>query len=100
GVPIGVRPRRGGRAAGLILTLVLIGGYYFLFVTGAHMAQQGSVAPWAGIWAGNIAGLILGMIFLRRIETIRKPNAIVVWLDAFFRASRRALRGEGEPPRI
>jgi LPS export ABC transporter permease LptF len=26
GVPIGVRPRRGGRAAGLILTLVLIGG--------------------------------------------------------------------------
>src|SRR5580693_8725489 len=31
GVPIGVRPRRGGRAAGLILTLVLIGGYYFLF---------------------------------------------------------------------
>ena len=29
GVPIGVRPRRGGRAAGMILTLVLIGGYYF-----------------------------------------------------------------------
>ena len=74
GVPIGVRPRRGGRAAGLILTLVLIGGYYFLFVTGAHMAQQGSIAPWAGIWAGNIVGLILGLIFLRRIETIRKPN--------------------------
>src|ERR1700683_13055 len=94
GVPIGVRPRRGGRAAGLILTLVLIGGYYFLFVTGAHMAQQGSVAPWAGIWAGNIAGLILGMIFLRRIETIRKPNAIVAWLDAFFRRSRPALRRE------
>src|SRR6202522_301352 len=96
GVPIGVRPRRGGRAAGLILTLVLIGGYYFLFVTGAHMAQQGSVAPWAGIWAGNIAGLILGMIFLRRIETIRKPNAIVAWLDAFFRRSRPALRREAD----
>jgi lipopolysaccharide export system permease protein len=96
GVPIGVRPRRGGRAAGLILTLVLIGGYYFLFVTGAHMAQQGSVAPWAGIWAGNIAGLILGMIFLRRIETIRKPNAIVAWVDAYFRRSRPALRREAD----
>src|SRR5580693_3120333 len=96
GVPIGVRPRRGGRAAGLILTLVLIGGYYFLFVTGAHMAQQGSVAPWAGIWAGNIAGLTLGLIFLRRIETIRKPNAIVVWLDAFFRRSRPARRREAD----
>ena len=74
GVPIGVRPRRGGRAAGLILTLVLIGGYYFLFVTGAHMAQQGSIAPWAGIWAANIAAMILGLIFLRRIESVRKPN--------------------------
>src|SRR6204780_1062517 len=96
GVPIGVRPRGGGRAAGLILTLVLIGGYYFLFVTGAHMAQQGSIAPWAGIWAGNIAGLILGMIFLRRIETIRKPNALVAWLDLFFRRSRPALRREAD----
>jgi LPS export ABC transporter permease LptF/LPS export ABC transporter permease LptG len=96
GVPIGVRPRRGGRAAGLILTLVLIGGYYFLFVTGAHMAQQGSVAPWAGIWAGNIAGLILGLIFLRRIESIRKPNVVVVWLDAFFRRSRPERRREAD----
>jgi LPS export ABC transporter permease LptF/LPS export ABC transporter permease LptG len=94
GVPIGVRPRRGGRAAGLILTLVLIGGYYFLFVTGAHMAQQGSVAPWAGIWAGNIAGLILGLIFLRRIETIRKPNPVVVWLETCFRRSRPERRRE------
>jgi LPS export ABC transporter permease LptF/LPS export ABC transporter permease LptG len=96
GVPIGVRPRRGGRAAGLILTLVLIGGYYFLFVTGAHMAQQGSVAPWAGIWAGNIAGLILGLIFLRRIESIRKPNAVVVWFDSFFRRSRPERRREAD----
>src|SRR5580692_8019086 len=96
GVPIGVRPRRGGRAAGLILTLILIGGYYFVFVTGAHMAQQGSIAPWLGIWAGNIAGLTLGLIFLRRIETIRKPNAIVVWLDAFFRRSRPARRREAD----
>ena len=96
GVPIGVRPRRGGRAAGLILTLVLIGGYYFLFVTGAHMAQQGSVAPWAGIWAGNIAGLILGLIFLRRIESIRKPNAVVVWLDSFFRRPRPERRREAD----
>src|SRR6202041_4143093 len=60
GVPLGVRPRRGGRAAGLILTLVLVGAYYFIFVTGTHMAQQGSVSPWVGIWAANFFSLILG----------------------------------------
>ena len=44
GVPIGVRPRRGGRAAGLILTLVLIGGYYFLLVSGDHWRCKGGFA--------------------------------------------------------
>jgi len=81
GVPIGVRPRRGGRAAGLILTLVLIGAYYFLFVTGAHAAQQGSVAPWSGIWAANIVAAIFGLIFLQRVEQIRKPNRILAWIE-------------------
>jgi LPS export ABC transporter permease LptF/LPS export ABC transporter permease LptG len=96
GVPIGVRPRRGGRAAGLILTLVLIGGYYFLFVTGAHMAQQGSIAPWAGIWAANIGATILGLFFLRRIESVRKPNHILAWFDSYFRRARAPQRREAD----
>ncbi|MGA8677356.1 MAG: LPS export ABC transporter permease LptF [Candidatus Acidiferrales bacterium] len=96
GVPIGVRPRRGGRAAGLILTLVLIGGYYFLFVTGAHMAQQGSIAPWAGIWAANIGATLLGLVFLRRIESIRKPSRILAWFDSLFRRAQPAQRREAD----
>jgi len=83
GVPIGVRPRRGGRAAGLILTLVLIGIYYFVFVTGAHAAQQGSISPGLGIWAANIVAAILGVVFLQRIERIRKPNRIVAWIESW-----------------
>jgi LPS export ABC transporter permease LptF/LPS export ABC transporter permease LptG len=94
GVPIGVRPRRGGRAAGLILTLVLIGGYYFLFVTGAHMAQQGQVAPWLGIWSANIAALIAGFIFLRSIESIRKPNAVWAWIESLVTRKRPEQRRE------
>src|SRR5271170_5273679 len=50
GVPVGVHPRRGGRATGVILTLVLIGCYYILWVTGVHLALQGTVPPWAGVW--------------------------------------------------
>jgi LPS export ABC transporter permease LptF/LPS export ABC transporter permease LptG len=96
GVPIGVRPRRGGRAAGLVLTLVLVGGYYFIFVTGTHMAQQGSVSPWLGVWSANFVLLALGIIFLRRIEKVRKPNRFFAWVDSLFRKRRPAQRLESQ----
>ena len=97
GVPIGVRPRRGGRAAGLILTLVLIGGYYFAFVWGDHMAAQGRIAPWAGVWAGNIVAALIGMFFLGRVENIRRPSRFVVWLEARWSALRGRTQDEVEP---
>jgi len=82
GVPIGVRPRRGGRAAGLILTLVLIGGYYFLFVSGDHLAAQGRLDPWVGVWTANIVAALFGLFFFRRIEHVRKPNRVVAWIES------------------
>jgi LPS export ABC transporter permease LptF/LPS export ABC transporter permease LptG len=96
GVPVGVRPRRGGRATGMILTLVLISGYYFLFVTGLHMAQQGAVAPWAGVWAANIAAGVIGLFFLRRVENIRKPNALIARIEPLFSRFSKAQRLESE----
>ncbi|MBZ5696488.1 MAG: LptF/LptG family permease [Acidobacteriia bacterium] len=88
GVPIGVRPRRGGRAAGLVLTLILIGGYYLLFVSGDHLAAQGRVPPWAGVWAANIVATVVGLFFLRRVENVRKPSRIVAWLESLRSRSR------------
>jgi LPS export ABC transporter permease LptF/LPS export ABC transporter permease LptG len=90
GVPIGVRPRRGGRAAGLVLALILIGGYYFLFVSGDHFAAQGRIVPWAGVWAANLVGAIVGLFFLRRVENIRKPNRILDWLETWWTTRRAA----------
>jgi LPS export ABC transporter permease LptF/LPS export ABC transporter permease LptG len=84
GVPMGVRPRRGGRAGGLILTLVLVGGYYFLFVSGDHFAAQGRISPWVGVWAGNIVALILGIIMLARVENIRRPSRVIAWLESLW----------------
>jgi len=82
GVPIGVRPRRGGRATGLILTLVLIGGYYFLFVYGAHLAAQGQISVWLGVWAANIVMAGLGLLLFRRIESVRKPSHLLARLKS------------------
>jgi len=95
GVPVGVRPRRGGRAAGMILTLVLIGGYYFLWVAGYHMARQGSVLPWEGIWAANIAAALVALMLFRGVEEIHKPNPLAVWLGSLW--PRRAKRKQVEP---
>src|SRR5271167_884033 len=88
GVPIGVRPRRGGRAAGLILTLVLIGGYYFLFVTGDNMAAQGRVAPWLGVWAANMVAALVGLFLLRRVESARKPTRLGLWIESLWQRPR------------
>jgi LPS export ABC transporter permease LptF/LPS export ABC transporter permease LptG len=90
GVPIGVRPRRGGRAAGLILALILIGGYYFIFVYGIHMAELGRVSPWLGVWAADVVTVAAGLFFLSRIENVRKPNPVVAWIEALWlRHSRK-----------
>jgi LPS export ABC transporter permease LptF/LPS export ABC transporter permease LptG len=80
GVPIGVRPRRGGRAAGMILTLVLIAGYYFIWITGDHLARQGRIVPSAGIWAANFVAVLIGVFFFFRIENTRKTY-IFGWLE-------------------
>jgi len=93
GVPIGVRPRRGGRAAGLVLALILIGGYYFLFVSGDHFAVQGRILPWAGVWAANMVGAIVGLFYLRRVENIRKPSRILEWLSFWWSRWRAPANG-------
>ena len=82
GVPVGVHPRRGGRATGVILTLVLIAGYYFLWVIGNHLALQGTVSPSAGVWAANVAAFLVGIFLFRRVEKVRKPNPIVAWFES------------------
>ncbi len=92
GVPMGVRPRRGGRAAGLILTLILIGGYYFLFVSGDHMAVQGRISPGWGVWAANIAATVLGVILLWRTENIRRPNRAITWIESLWARGKTRLK--------
>jgi LPS export ABC transporter permease LptF/LPS export ABC transporter permease LptG len=89
GVPIGVRPRRGGRAAGLILTITMIGCYYLIYVYGYEMAKQGRISPFLGVWAANIATALFGFIFLRRIESVRKPSRVADGLEMFWFRFRR-----------
>src|SRR5260221_36528 len=70
-VPLGAQPRRGGRAAGTLLSVLLIGLYYSLSVVGAGLAREGKLSPWTGIWLANISLTVLAVILLPRMEQLR-----------------------------
>jgi LPS export ABC transporter permease LptF/LPS export ABC transporter permease LptG len=72
-MPIGARPRRGGRAAGFLITLILITGYYLMFTLGAELARGGSIPIWLGIWTPNLITAGLGLFLLPRLE--RMPGS-------------------------
>jgi LPS export ABC transporter permease LptF/LPS export ABC transporter permease LptG len=71
--PIGARPRRGGRAAGFLITVLLVSGYYLMFTFGTELARQGTIPIWAGIWSANVITAGLGLYLLPRLE--RMPGS-------------------------
>jgi len=82
-MPIGARPRRGGRAAGFLITLVLITGYYLMFTIGAGLARQGTIPVWAGIWSANVITAGLGLFLLPRLERMpgsSRTGAMFEWI--------------------
>jgi len=90
-VPLGAQPRRGGRAAGSLLAVIIIATYYLLTVIGAGLARQGEVSPSVGIWGANILLAILGLALLPRMEQFRGESR---WMNPAvrFRSWARLLR--------
>jgi LPS export ABC transporter permease LptF/LPS export ABC transporter permease LptG len=81
-VPLGAQPRRGGRAAGSLIAVLLIAAYYLLFIMGAGLARQGSLAPAVGIWIADASLAIFGLALLPRMEQFRGESR---WLQPFGR---------------
>lgn len=81
-IPLGARPRRGGRAAGFLATLALIGAYYLLFSIGTGFARQGTLSPALGIWAANLFTGLLGLALLPRMEHSHEEGWLAQWADA------------------
>jgi len=87
-VPLGAQPRRGGRAAGALLAVILIAVYYLLSVMGA---RQGTLPPAAGVWMANAVLFAMGLTLLPRMEQFRGENR---WFQPvlYFQSRRRLLR--------
>src|SRR6202166_3324287 len=70
-VPLGAQPRRGGRAAGSLIAVVLIASYYLLFIMGAGLAREGTVSPATGLWIADALLVVVGLAMLPRMEQFR-----------------------------
>jgi LPS export ABC transporter permease LptF/LPS export ABC transporter permease LptG len=96
GISVGAQPRRGGRAMGFVITVLLVCGYYILFVFGAGTARQGAVSPGLGIWAANFLMGLYGLAMLPRMEQIRAEGILTRWAEAIQDLRRR--RADGDQP--
>ena len=81
-VPIGAQPRRGGRAAGSLIAVLLIAAYYLLLITGSGLARQGVLPPVVGLWMPDILLVAAGLALLPRMEQFHSEMR---WLSRFGR---------------
>lgn len=98
GVPVGVRPARGGRAAGFILTLGLIAAYYIVFVAGVGLARRELLPAALGVWGANVCTALLGLLLLPGMEEMGREGP-VARLANLLSSSRRPRKLSGEKPR-
>lgn len=76
GVPVGVRPGRGGRATGFVLTLGLIAAYYIIFVAGVGLARREVIPAALGVWGANVFTAVLGLLLLPGIEEMGSAGPV------------------------
>jgi LPS export ABC transporter permease LptF/LPS export ABC transporter permease LptG len=97
-LPVGSRPRRGGRSAGFVLAVALVCAYYIVFVFCASLARDGSLPTWLGIWTANILMAAAGFALLPSVEYLGTET----WLDETIARIRdwwreRKLKAQHEP---
>ncbi len=63
-LPLGLSQRRGGRAWGFLISLLVVAVQYFLLTTGEQTADRGRMPAWLAMWLGNIIFLAVGGLLL------------------------------------
>jgi LPS export ABC transporter permease LptF/LPS export ABC transporter permease LptG len=71
GLPLGLVTRRGGRAAGFAVSVVIVLAYYVLLALGEARAIDGNVSPAIAMWLPDILLAILGVAALVRVRMDR-----------------------------
>jgi lipopolysaccharide export system permease protein len=73
---IGIRVRRGGRGAGVLLSLVVVIVYYLVSLLGESLARVGTVSPLVGAW---MATALMLTIIVTLVIAPRLPQLSFAW---------------------
>ena len=68
GVPLGLRVKKGGKATGIIISIVMVLFYYILLSTTRSFGREGMLTPILAAWLSNIIFGVLGAIIMFRAE--------------------------------
>ena len=79
GFPLGVSTTRGSKSMGLVLSLILMLGYYLMFIGGTRIAGNAQFSPFFGAWLPNLAFVVLGIVLLVRSDR-EYENRGLAWL--------------------
>ncbi|HUZ46727.1 MAG TPA: LPS export ABC transporter permease LptG [Terriglobia bacterium] len=81
-LPLGLITRKGGKAYGLMLSLLLVFVYYVLMAFGLSLSKQGSLSPEVGLWTANVLFCLAGLLMLHQMSRARTSlDAIQQWID-------------------
>jgi LPS export ABC transporter permease LptG len=76
GAVLGLRVRRGGRSAGVILSLIAVVVYYLISLLGESLSRVGSISPYIGPWIATTVTLLMTafLLFKNRITWFSVPQ--------------------------
>lgn len=82
-LPLGFNNRRGSKASGFALSILVILVYYVILDSGEKSAQAGGLAPWVAMWSPNILLSALGLFLLARRNSDK--SLLLTRLDRWIR---------------
>jgi lipopolysaccharide export system permease protein len=82
-LPLGFNNRRGSKASGFALSILVILVYYVLLNNGEEAARFGKMPPWLAMWLPNLLLAGLGVLLLTRRN---RDKSLLLWrLDRWIR---------------
>jgi LPS export ABC transporter permease LptF/LPS export ABC transporter permease LptG len=100
GVPLGLSTRKGGKAVGVVLTIILVFLYYIIMAFGLSFSKQGRLNPAVGLWLANACFGVAGALMLFHLRRVRRRAQFIQdWLEDRWRRWHERRRHQPQPAR-